>query len=489
MRYYIYYKRSSILLHRNCSVEEVRIMTDRELQTTRGERISYGIYFFGQNLLWSFAGLVSTFLLDIGLDAKVASAVLLGPKIWDAVNDTLFGYIVDKTEFRGNRKFIPWVRLGTMLIGVSTVFMFAINSGIGKQWVKIAWFLIAYIIFDCAYTMLDAPMYALPTVMTTNIKERTGLISSNRFGGIMGGLVGTLLVPVIRPKLGWFFSAVVICLISTLFMLPILFLGKERTVRDQSGEEYGLKQMFGYIGKNRYLTISLLLIFIVGVCSIETTLSLLMARNCLGDESLATLVTAVTSLPMIFTSLLIPRLSRKYDKRSLLIFGMITALIGSVGCYLAGYGSIVMFFIPTVIRGIGYSFFMVISYMLIADSVEYGTYKTGVRASGISFSLQTFTAKLKNAVIGSVALFALGLFGYDSSIGETAVQSVRVANGIWTVFNLLPAIGYAVALVLLIFFYKLRNPDVEVMARYNSGEISREEAESLLEERFGKAGR
>ena len=42
---------------------------------------------------------------------------------------------------------------------------------------------------------------------------------------------------------------------------------------------------------------------------------------------------------------------------------------------------------------------------------------------------------------------------------------------------------------MLIFFYKLRDPDVEVMARYNSGEISREEAESLLEERFGKAGR
>lgn len=69
------------------------------------------------------------------------------------------------------------------------------------------------------------------------------------------------------------------------------------------------------------------------------------------------------------------------------------------------------------------------------------------------------------------------------------MQSERVADGIWTVFNLLPAIGYAVALVLLVFFYKLRDQDVEVMARYNSGEISREEAESHLEERFGKAGR
>ena len=36
--------------------------------------------------------------------------------------------------------------------------------------------------------------------------------------------------------------------------------------------------------------------------------------------------------------------------------------------------------------------------------VEYGTYKTGTRAAGISFSLQTFVAKLKNGIIGSVVL-------------------------------------------------------------------------------------
>ena len=127
---------------------------------------------------------------------------------------------------------------------------------------------------------------------------------------------------------------------------------------------------------------------------------------------------------------------------------------------------------------------MVISYMMIADSVEYGTYKSGVRMPGISFALQTFTSKLKNAIVGSVALLALGMFGYDSTIAETAIQAQPVIDGIWKVYNLMPAAGYIVSALLLILFYKMRDKEVEAMARYNNGEITREEAEEQLGNRL-----
>ena len=44
------------------------------------------------------------------------------------------------------------------------------------------------------------------------------------------------------------------------------------------------------------------------------------------------------------------------------------------------------------------------------------------------------------------------------------------------------------ALVILLAFYKLRTKDVQVMSRFNNGEISKEEAESLLAEKYGSAG-
>lgn len=464
-------------------------MAENNYQTSKKERISYPVFFFGQNVLWAYAAVISTYLLDIGLDAKLASAILLGPKIWDAVNDTLFGFLIDRTKFKSRQKFLPWIKIGVAFIALTEIFMFAIPKSIGSNTVKIFWFIAAYMLFDCAYTLLDAPMYALPTVLTSNIQERTALISSNRFAGIIGGGVGSVLVPIIRPKTGWLLGAVIFTVFSTLFMLPVLFTAKERCSDENENQEYGFKEMFTYIRSNRYLFISLLLIFIVGVCSIENTLSLVMARNCFGNESVASYVTIISSLPVLVVSLFIPKLTKKYDKYIILIFGMALGFIGGLAGYFAGYSSIVPFIICSSVKGIGMATFMVISYMLVADAVEYGTYKSGIKAAGISFSLQTFTAKMKNAVIASVALFALGLFGYDSSLAENIIQGPKVVSGIWKVYSLMPAVGYLTALIILVVFYKLRDRDVETMARYNNREISKEEAEAVLMEKYGPAGK
>jgi len=134
----------------------------------------------------------------------------------------------------------------------------------------------------------------------------------------------------------------------------------------------------------------------------------------------------------------------------------------------------------------GFGFWSVVIYMLIADTVEYGTYKTGTRAAGISFSLQTFVAKLKNGLMGSVVLLSLASVGFVE--GENAIQPAGVADGVWALFCLFPAVGFAIALAILLLFYKLRSGDVQTMSRYNNGQITREEAERLLAAKYGPAG-
>jgi len=154
--------------------------------------------------------------------------------------------------------------------------------------------------------------------------------------------------------------------------------------------------------------------------------------------------------------------------------------------YFAGYSNLVVALIMTTLKCSGLGFWSVVIYMLVADTVEYGTYKTGSRAAGISFSLQTFVAKLKNGLIGSVVLLSLSSVGFVE--GENAIQPAGVADGVWGLFCLFPAAGFAVALTILLLFYKLRTADVQVMARYNNGEIGREEAEALLASKYGTVG-
>jgi Na+/melibiose symporter-like transporter len=88
--------------------------------------------------------------------------------------------------------------------------------------------------------------------------------------------------------------------------------------------------------------------------------------------------------------------------------------------------------------------------------------------------------------VGTVVLGSLAAVGFVE--GENAIQPAGVADGVWALFCLVPAVGFALALVILLLFYKLRTKDVQVMSQYNNGQITRQEAEALLADKYGPAG-
>lgn len=454
--------------------------------TDKKERFAYCLFFLGQNILWGYAGYVETFLTDIGIAATTAGFILLVPKLWDAINDMLFGYLMDRGRFKNGQKFMPWVRIGVSAIGVTTVVLFAIPAS-ATQGVKIAWFLVAYIIFDISYTILDAPAYAVTTVMTADVQERTKIIAGGKLWGMVGGVVATLLVPILRPKLGWFVACVVFVVVSVIMMVPMLFSVKERHKETAiAQEDPNFAEMLRYLRHNKYLIVALVAMLLLGVASLEQKMAIYMGRICLGQENMATLVAGGAAVAVIVVSAVVPKLSKKWDKFDVLCAGLTFTVVMNVVAYFVGYESLPLALVMTMLKCSGLGFWSVVIYMLIADTVEYGTYKTGTRAAGISFSLQTFVAKLKNSLIGTVVLFSLGAIGFVE--GEHAIQPAGVADGVWGLFCLLPAVGFLVALILLRKFYKLRSDEVQVMASYNSGELSKEEAEAVLGEKYGPAG-
>lgn len=451
------------------------------------EHHSYSMFFLGQNILWAFIGMISTFLTDIGISAAKAAAILIIPKLWDAVNDTIFGYIVDRHMFKNGQKFMPWVRIGTAAVGITTVAIFIIPASMAEA-TKITLFIIAYLLFDVSYTMLDAPAFAVTTVMTSNIQERTSIIAGGKLWSMVGAMLATILIPTIRPILGWATSAVIFVIVSVILMIPMLLNIKERHTEQVKKEESPtFKQMLHYLKLNKYLLVILLALLVLGLSSVEQILSIYLGRICFGKESVATIISACVAVTVIVSSAVIPKLAKKWDKFHVLIAGLLFSIAADLITFFIGWSSMVPAMIMIALKCVGLAFYQVIIYMLIADTVEYGTYKSGTRAAGISFSLQTFTAKLKNALVNSVALGSLAIFGFVS--GENAVQPEGVAEGVWGVFCLLPAIGFALAILLLIFTYKLRDKDVQVMSQFNNGKITREEAEKALAAKYGAPAR
>ena len=452
-------------------------------QSTKKEYVAYCLFFLGQNLLWGYAGYIETFLTDIGIAAATAAAILIIPKLWDAVNDVLFGYIVDRHMFKNGQKFMPWVRIGTSAVGITTVALFAIPASMSSGG-KVAWFLIAYILFDLCYTILDAPAFAVTTVMTSNVQERTGIIAGGKLWSMVGGVVSTVLIPMIRPKLGWLTACIVFVVVSIILMIPMLFTVKERHSEEVlATENPTFKEMLKYLKSNKYLIFVLLAMLLLGLSSVEQKMAIYMGRICLGQENMATLVAAGVAVSVIAVSAIVPVLAKRWDKFDVLCAGLAFAIVMDVITFFVGYGNLIVALILIMLKCTGLGFWQVIIYMLIADTVEYGTYKSGTRAAGITFSLQAFIAKLKNALIGTIVLLSLSAVHFVE--GENAVQPAGVAEGVWGLFTLLPAAGFTVALIILLLFYKLRSKDVQTMAQYNNGEIGREEADALLAEKYG----
>lgn len=126
-----------------------------ENAVTKREKISYGLYFMGQNVFYGLIGYMTTYFTDIGITAALVAIVALITKVWDAINDPIFGMIMDKVNFKKG-KFLPWLRMSVIAIPVATILLFIIPTGIPMM-AKIIWATLAYMLWDTAYTMLVGP--------------------------------------------------------------------------------------------------------------------------------------------------------------------------------------------------------------------------------------------------------------------------------------------------------------------------------------------
>ena len=350
-------------------------------------------------------------------------------------------------------------------------------------------------IWDSVYTLTDAPAYAMLNTMTDNIHERTTLLSFNRiYSGIGQGLYGVILTVLISERVGlsatW--TIVILSVFSTICMIPLCIHCKERNYHPEEKEEqFTFGQMWRYLRSNKYL-----LTYYGGYCAMDamktsTAVSLFASFYLFGSANFNLLLGFLSMVPGFFAAMIAPKLLKKFDKLKVLILCNTLNVILGFAIFFGGWENKVLFIILNVIRAVPASIQGVLAFMFTPDCAEYGTYKSGISATGITFAIQTFSVKITAAVSSSLALFLLGLFNWiaveASDFAELEAlgiqQSPQALNGLWIVYALIPTIGLAIAGIFYMF-YKLSDKDVQIMAKCNSGEITREEAEKLLSRKY-----
>ena len=459
--------------------------------TTMKEKLSYWTYFVGQNVYYNITFIfLSAYLAMQGIALWKVSLVLLIVKVWDAVNDPIFGYIFDKVKFKSGRKSLPWLRIAVTFIPVVTIAVFSIPGAFGETG-KLIWFAVAYLLWDTVYTLTDVPAYSMLNTMTDDLQERNTLLSVNRvFSG-----AGYLLCVVVMPLLighSYTLAVIVLSVFSALTMVPLCAFCKERNYRpEQDQGDFSFRHMFRYLGKNKYLLTYYGGYMATDALKTSAATTLFVSFFLFGSELYSILLNMLGMVPGVIAAMAMPWLLKKFDKFKLLFWCNVVNILSGLLIYFLGYENRILFLVLTCIRAVPMCLVGVLAFMFTPDCAEYGQYKSGISAKGITFAIQTFSVKITGAVSSALALALLGMFAFPEietdSFAELAAMNIQLSpeatHGLWIVYALVPVIG----MVISTFFYlgyKLNDKDVQIMAKCNSGEITREEAEVQLSRKY-----
>jgi sugar (glycoside-pentoside-hexuronide) transporter len=445
---------------KNMGKDMVYSMGKRNFETKRLERLSYGGFFLGQNIIYVIQlQFLSYFYTEyLGLTLLDAGVLLFLAKIWDAVNDPIMGAIVDKVNFKKG-KYLPWLKFVTYTLPISLLLMFV---SYGSHYsVKLLMAYITYIVFDILYTISDAPLFSLSTVMSSSSYERDLLLSYGRFAAAAAAIMSAVFMD-IKDNLGWTLTVAVYCVISFITIFPLQFTAKER-IKYHRDADITFKKIFLYLIKNKYL-----LIYYIGYMAIEATntlqiIAVYFANSNLGDETMLTVIMGVSIVPVIFAAPFLPRMIKALGKRRLTVYSSVAVIIISIAQYYIGYNNLILFLAISALRVALMQIPLMIYGMFIADCIEYGAYINGERTEGMAFALQTFVTKLGGALCNTLCLAILGLFGY---VQQSEIQTPLALKGIWVILSLVPIAGFAIMIVVM-YFYKLDEKTVAQMTEQN----------------------
>lgn len=456
------------------------------------EAIAYSVTGIGQNFICTIIGsYLTVFMTDALLfgsnDVKIGSIsgamavayLMLITRVFDAFNDPIMGSIVDRTRTKWG-KCRPYLKWMAIPIGISTIacFLPIYSEASVKTFATIS---VIYVIWSVIYTIADVPYWGLSTCMTNNTEVRGNILTVARLACTLGAGVVTIGVPIITSAvtakykdesgnllteyitenaqtLQWtyFIVAVVFVVIS----MPMFFYGfkntKERYTSTAKAPSLGhnLKLLL----KNKQLLLIVLSGILGGARMVYTyTGGLYFAKYVLKNESMYSLITLLVVPGGLVASLLVPYLSKKFTKKKTYIFVHIFGGVVMGVMYFVGYDAtwkLVVAAIGLVLLGIPQGVNNIITYAMIGDTVDYLEWKTGERAEGICFAMQTLINKIGMAVGAFIGVVSYSLAG----INPTAADGIYIsASGEQTLWNLLVFSGFISMILCAVpmFFYNI----------------------------------
>lgn len=429
------------------------------------EKISYSFTDMAGNLLYvTISSYILYFYTDV-FDISVAGAglILLIARVADAISAPVWGSIVDHTHTKWgqSRPYFLWLAIP---FAIATFLAFTAPNLHGTA--KLVYAGTTYILAaGVIYTGIQTPITAILPNMTGDAGERIGANTYRMVGGALGSFItSTFALPLVallgrgNDKVGFMWTVTIFGVVAVILLFTAFRNVRERTVAVTKPIPFkdSLKATVGNAPWD-LLVISFAIYWIAQAD--RNGISVYYAKYNLGNAQLVSVFNGLQVVGILAT-ISVPFVVKVTNKTAAMLIGL---AIGAVGqAMMAFVGNNFALVITAWIIGImGASLAIAMPFAMLADTVDYGEWKTGIRASGFLTAVgSAFCIQLGSgfgSFIPSKIMAAAG-FVANKSQSASSLASIRFCF-IW-----LPIIIYAIVGAIMLFYHRYEKMEPKIKA-------------------------
>lgn len=437
-------------------------------ESYKRNRFTFGLGTVGRDMVYSMVSMYLMFYLTDVLKVTTTqlwwiTGIFLVCRVYDALNDPIMGVIVDNTHTRWGR-FKPWILFGMIVGGGLTILLYTDFHLHGAAYVILFGFI--YVNWGMAFTTNDISYWSMLPALSSDQKEREKIGSFARICanvGLFTVVAGiTPLTKLIGDKTGgliqgYFWFTVIIVAILIAFQCFTLFGVKEpESMRTDKGRKHTpLKELLHVIVSNDQLlfTAISMTLFTIGYTT-TTGFGQYYFKYVYGNEGMYSIFAIVLGVSQVAALILFPLVSQKISRKKLYTLSSIIIVIGYILFFFAPAGKMAMLAVAGVLIFVGEAAIQMLMLMFLADTVEYGEWKSGRRNDSVTFSLQPFINKMG----GAIASVVIGITVIISGIKVAETPADVTPGGLITLKTamlILPLICIVIGYIVYVRHYKI----------------------------------